>query len=95
MQGFEQLEAVLCEIELSLSNRLLTFTYEIGDELLKPSYLIHGRRLNTISINQSEEEHTHFDDTFICFSKMLVDFSSNKEYLLQLGEYFKDKHEKY
>ena len=49
---FEELETVLREIELTLNNRPLTFTYEIpGNEALTPSYLIHGRRINTISIN--------------------------------------------
>ena len=31
--AFEELETVLCEIELTLNNRPLTFTYEIGDEI--------------------------------------------------------------
>ena len=33
------------------------------------------------SINQSEEEHTHFKDRSICLSKILVDFRNrwNKE----------------
>ena len=49
---FEEHETVLREIELTLNNRPLTFTYEIpGDEILTPSHLIHGRRINTISIN--------------------------------------------
>ena len=54
---FEEFETLLRETELTLKNRPLIFTYRIGDELLTPSHLIHGRRLNTISINQSEEEH--------------------------------------
>ena len=81
---FEELETVLREIELTLINRPLTFIYEIlGDEVLTPSHLIHGRRINTISINQSEEEHTHFEDIFIHLSKILVDFRNrwNKEYI--------------
>ena len=47
-------------------------------------------------INQSEEEHTHFEDRFINLTKILVDFRNrwNKEYLLQLGEHFKYKNEK-
>ena len=94
---FEDLETVLREIELTLINRPLTFIYEIpGDEVLTPSYLIHGRRINTILINQSEEEHTHFEDRFIYLSKILVNFRNrwNKEYLLQLREHFKYKNEK-
>ena len=52
--NFEELETVLREIELTLNNRSLTFTYEIpGDEVLAQSHLIRGRRLNKISINQS------------------------------------------
>ena len=66
---YEQLEAVLHEIDLTLNNRRLTFTDEIpGDEVLTPSHLIHARRINTISINQSEAEHTHFEDRFIYLS---------------------------
>ena len=30
---FEELETVLCEIELTLNNRPLTFTYKIGAEI--------------------------------------------------------------
>ena len=73
------------------------FAYEIPeDEVLTPSHLINGRRINTISINQSEEEHTNFEDRFIHLSKVLVDFRNrwNKEYLLQLREHFKHKNEK-
>ena len=56
----EELETVLREKELTLNNRPLTFTYEVpGDEVLTLSHLIHGCRINTISMNQSEEEHTH------------------------------------
>ena len=50
--NFEELETVLREIELNLNNRPLTFTYEIpGDEVLTQSHLMHGGRLNKISIN--------------------------------------------
>ena len=96
MIAFEKLETVLREIGLTLNNRPLTFTYETGDELLTPSRLIHGCRLNVILINQSEEEHTHFEDGFVCLSKILVDFRNlwNKEHLLQLVEHFKYKNEK-
>ena len=31
--AFEELETILCEIELTLNNRPLTFTYDIGDEI--------------------------------------------------------------
>ena len=49
------------------------------------------KSINTISINQSEEEYTYFEDRFICLSKIFVDFRNrwNKEYLFQLGEHFK------
>ena len=47
----------------------MTFTNEIpGDEVLTPSHLIYGRRINTISINQREEEHRHFEGRFIHLS---------------------------
>ena len=63
---FEVLETVLREIELTLKNRPLIFTYEIlGDEVLTTSHLIRGRRFNTVSINQSEKEHTYFEDLFV------------------------------
>ena len=93
---YEELETVLRVIELTLNNRTLTFTYEFpGDEVLTPSHLIHGRRINTISINRREEEHTHFQNRFLHLSKILVDFRNrwNKEYLLQLREHFKHKNE--
>ena len=94
---FEDLATVLREIELTVNNRPLTFTFKIpGDEVLTPSHLIHGRRINTLSINQSEEEYVYFEDRFIHLSKILVDFRNrwNKEYLLQLREHFKQKIEK-
>ena len=87
--AFEELETVLRETELTLNNRPLTFIYGIRDDLLTSSHLIHGHRLSTISFNQREDEHTHFDDRFICLSKILIDFRNrwNKEYLLQLGQH--------
>ena len=48
--AFEELQTVFRETELILNNRPLTFTYDIGDEFLTPSHVIHGRRLNKISI---------------------------------------------
>ena len=48
--AFEELKTVLPEIELTLNNRPLTFTYKIGNEFLTLSHLILGRRLNTMSI---------------------------------------------
>ena len=64
-------------------------------EVLTPSHLIYGRRINTISINHSEVEHTHFEERLIHLSKILVDFRNrNKKYLLQLREHFKHKNEK-
>ena len=48
--AFEELQTVFRETELTLNNRPLTFTYDIGDEFLTPSHVIHGRRLNKISI---------------------------------------------
>ena len=40
--------------------------------------------------------YTHLGDRFVYLSKILVDFRNrwNKEYLLQLREYFKHKNEK-
>ena len=62
---------------------------------LKPSHLIHGRRLDTISINQSEVEHTYLVDRFVYLSKSLIDFRNrwNKQYLLQLSEHIKYRNE--
>ena len=73
---------------------MLTFIYGIGDKVLTQADI--GRSLNTILINQSEEEHTHFEDRFINLTNILVDFRNcwYEEYLLQLGEYFKYKNEK-
>ena len=86
--AFEELETILCEIELTLNTRPLTLTDEIEDELSTPSYLLHVCRLNTMSVNQG--------DRLACLSKNLVDFRSRyiKEYLLQLGEHFKYKTKK-
>ena len=65
-------------------------------EVLTPSHLIYGRRINTISINHSEVEHTHLEERFIHLSKILVNFRNrwNKKYLLQLREHFKHKNKK-
>ena len=49
--ALEELETVLREIEWTLNSRPLIFTYKIGYELLIPGHLIHGCRLNAISIN--------------------------------------------
>ena len=83
------------EAELTLKNRPLIFIYKKLEKRFKHQADI-GRRRNTILINQSEEEYTHFEDRFICLSKILVDFRNrwNKEYLLQLGEHFKYKNKK-
>ena len=86
--AFEELETILCEIELTLNTRPLTLTDEIEDELSTPSYLLRVCRLNTMSVNQG--------DRLACLSKNLVDFRSRyiKEYLLQLAEHFKYKRKK-
>ena len=83
------------DIESTLNNRPIIFIYEKLEKSFQHQADI-GRKLNTISINESEDDYTHFEDTFICLSKILVDFRnrSNKEYLLQLGEHFKYKNEK-
>ena len=57
--AFEEPETILRETDLPLNNGQITFNYGIGDKLLTVSHLIYGPRLNTISINQSEEEHIH------------------------------------
>ena len=71
--AFEELETVLREIKLIVNNRPLTFTYEIIDDLLIPSDLMHVRRFNTLSSNNRSKEHTHFQDRFQYW---------NKEYLI-------------
>ena len=83
------------EIEVTLNNRPIIFIYEKLEKSFEDQVDI-GRRLNAISISQSEEEYTHFEDRFICLSKILVDFRNrwNEEYLLQMGEHFRYKHEK-
>ena len=46
---FEEIETVLCEIELTLNNQPLTFTYKIGDEvyqLTRAKKIIHTFRVD-------------------------------------------------
>ena len=47
----------MCEIEIILSNRPLTFTYENpNDPVLTPNHLLFGRRLNLQAIEPKKEE---------------------------------------
>ena len=73
----EELEAVFYMKE----NRALTFTYETGDKVLTPSHLICWG--NTISINQSKEQDTHFESRFVYLSKILVDFRKQRKQWLR------------
>ena len=58
---------------------------------------MYGRRLDTISINQSQKEPPLEDfKKFQKMQKILFNFKNrqNKEYLLQLREHFKRKNDK-
>ena len=53
---YEELQAILYEIEIILNNRPLTFTYENpNDPVLTPYHLLFGRRFN-LQVTGSKEE---------------------------------------
>ena len=94
--SYDELSTVLTEIESILNSRPLTYCYsELGEEVLSPSHLIHGRRLTPLSTGFST--YGSYDDydaplnlskRFLYLTKTLSHFWNRwrREYLPDLRE---------
>ena len=88
----EEIETVLCEIEIVVNSRPLTDLYEEADEALTPSLLVIGRSLLNKSINH--DEATEYSQGLLCnrfrYLQSVIQHywkRFSKEYLIQLHEH--------
>ena len=83
---------MLCEIEIVVNSRPLTYLYEEADEALTPSHLAIGRSLLNKSINH--DEATEYSQGLLCnrfrYLQSVIQHywkRFSKEYLIQLHEH--------
>ncbi|XP_065060201.1 uncharacterized protein LOC135687544 [Rhopilema esculentum] len=90
----DELCTLLAEVECVLNNRPLTYLYdELGGEVLTPSHLVMGRRLNLLSSgieyrNKNKENQSSLTKRFLHLTRLLNHFWNRwkKEYLVNLRE---------
>ena len=85
------------EIEITLNNSPLTFTYENpNDPVLTPNHLLFGRRLNLQVIVSKEEETIDVCSRYKHIQNMIEHFIKRWEnkYLIELREFHKTKSNK-
>jgi hypothetical protein len=94
----DELETVLVEVECTLNSRPLMYEYdEVGEEVLTPSHLIFGRRINSLPdvVDEPEEAIGERECTarFRYLSNRLEHFWNRwrKEYLIGLREAHRNK----
>ena len=94
----DELATVLVEVECTLNSRPLTYEYdEVGEEVLTPSHLMFGRRINSLPHMVDEPEEAmgrqECSARFRYLSNRLEHFWSRwkKEYLVGLREFDKNK----
>ena len=87
---FDELLTVLVEIEDTLNSRPLPYRYgEPDEEVLTPSHLMHGRRLQSLpdeNVEELEEDETNCSKRFRHLTLRLIHFWHRwkKEYLTDL-----------
>ena len=90
---YEELETVLCEIEIVINSRPLTYLYEEVDEALTPSHLVIGRRLISVPMKGDAIVANHTTELLCNRYKYLQTVISHywkrfsNEYLVQLHEH--------
>lgn len=85
--SYDEMETVLAEIECSLNNRPLTYTYnELTDEVLTPNHLIYGKRLNEQCTENIVSDNSSYSSRYNNMSKLIEHFKGRfeKEYLAEL-----------
>lgn len=94
----DELVTVLTEVESTLNCRPLTYEYdEVGEEVLTPSHLIYGRRINSLpdAVVEPDDvrEEPECSTRFKYLSSTLAHFWGRwrKEYLANLREFHKTK----
>ena len=94
----DELVTVLTEVESTLNCRPLTYEYdEVGEEVLTPSHLIYGRRINSLpdAVVEPDDvrEEPNCSARFKYLSSTLAHFWGRwrKEYLANLREFHKTK----
>ena len=91
---YEELLTILLEIEVVLNNRPLTFTYENpGDEVLTPSHLLFGRRLELQAPESTTDTEIKQETRFDYIQTILRHFWSRwkSEYIYELREHHKQR----
>lgn len=92
---FDELVTVLAEIEATLNCRPLTYEYnEVGEEVLTPSHLVYGRRINGIpdEVIEPDDIGSEQDSCRKRFQNMSLKLAHfwerwRREYLTDLREY--------
>ena len=92
----EEMATLLAEIECTLNSRRLKYEYnEVGEEVLKPSHLIYGRRIITLPEGGAEpDDAINIDNCSARFKYLSTRLSHfwnrwRKEYLANLREFHK------
>lgn len=97
LMTYDELLTVLVEVEGTLNNRPLTYSYDEPEaEVLTPSHLILGRRLTMLPDNVIEEDDWKEDDSKKRFKYLSVKLAHfwlrwQREYLADLREFHKVK----
>lgn len=93
----DELSTILTEIECTLNCRPLTYEYnEVGEEVLTPSHLLHGRRIMSIPdevIEPADVMEVDINSRFRYLNVKLAHFWNrwHKEYLTDLREHHRLK----
>ena len=94
---FDELFTVLIEVEGTLNSRPLTYEYDLtSEEVLTPSHLLFGRRMNTMPdmvVEDEEEGESKYTRRFRYLSVRLAHFWNRwrREYLTDLREFHRNK----
>ena len=95
--SFDELLTVLVEVEGTLNSRPLTYEYsEAGNEVLTPSHLIYGRRIQSLPdeiAEEPEENESGCYERFRYLTERLAHFWKRwrNEYLVSLREFHRTK----
>ena len=95
--SFDELLTVLVEVEGTLNSRPLTYEYsEAGYEVLTPSHLIYGRRIQSLPdeiAEEPEENKSGCNERFRYLTEKLAHFWEKwrNEYLVNLREFHRTK----
>ena len=96
-ESFDELLTVLVKVEGTLNSRPLTYEYSVtGYEVLTPSHLIYGRRIQSLPneiAEDPEEDESSCYERFRYLTEKLAHFWKRwrNEYLVNLREFHRAK----